>query len=177
MPPRTLTRRRIARFASSLLLGGAAAPAVAQAPVADWLRQINEHHRQIRNAFTDVSDARDAAERRAAERALRRLLTAHSFAEETAIYPGLAAVGQKAEAERAYGEHGHAKIELAELDIIPDKMSPPYLAKLYAFQKAVALHIREEQSILYPALAKAADAALAKRMSDAYRAEFARYVA
>lgn len=178
------SRRDLTRLAGAAILASAIIPTVtsAQTSVAsqtaqpDWLSQILAHHRQLEKAFEAVKATKSAGERTAAQENLAKILTAHAFAEETSIYPAMAMGGTKADADSAYKEQDQVKIDMAALDAIPDKMSPPYLSKLDAIQKAVAEHMKHEESQWYPALAKSTDANMNKKMSEHYRRDFARFI-
>ncbi len=78
-----------------------------------WLSLILDHHEQIEQAFADVAAARSATGRRHAAKELGLVLTGHSIAEESVIYPALAKLGDKSASQEAYKEQSEAKTQMA----------------------------------------------------------------
>ena len=74
----------------------------------EWLRLVLAHHRALEDAFARVASAGDANGRRQAQRWLSTLLTGHSLADETVLYPAMALGYQKAHATAAYTEQSGA---------------------------------------------------------------------
>jgi hypothetical protein len=141
----------------------------------DWLSQILDHHREIEARFADVKAATSAEGRRAAQAELALILTAHSGAEEAAIYPALAADKQVGHAELAYQEQSAAKMEMGLLERL-DPMSQDYLDKLGHIEGAVAHHVFSEEGTWFLELAKDLNAAEEAMVTRRYREEFERYV-
>lgn len=111
----------------------------------DWLSLVLDHHDSIEAAFAQVKAAPDAASRRAAQRHLAILLTGHSNAEETVLYPEMADSGHKSHASMAYEEQAMTKVQLALLDKI-EPMTQDYLDKLEHIRGAVTHHMFQEES-------------------------------
>ena len=153
----------------------ARARARAAAAGSGWLSLTLDHHVQIEAAFDKVRDATSATGRRAAQKLLGAILTAHSIAEEAVIYPGMALTTQKGPSAEAYVEQSAAKVQMAALDDL-DPMSQDYLDKLEHVRGAVAHHVCEEEGEWFPELRAQADTALQARMSKRYREEFERYM-
>lgn len=153
----------------------ARARARAAAAGSGWLTAILDHHRQIEQAFEAVKAAGSAATRRAKQKWLGAVLTAHSIAEESAIYPAMALTGQKAHSTEAYAEQSAAKVQMAALDDL-EPMSQDYLDKLEHVRAAVANHVCEEEGTWFPALREQADPERQGRMTRRYREEFGRYM-
>lgn len=153
----------------------ARAKAQAAARPGDWLSQILDHHRGIEAQFAAVKAATDAASRRSEQKKLGILLTGHSIAEETAIYPALAADKQVGHAELAYQEQSAAKMEMGLLERL-DPMSQDYLDKLGHIEGAVAHHIYSEEGTWFTELAESADAVDQARIAQRYAEEYARYM-
>jgi len=154
----------------------ARAKARAAATAGDWLSLVLEHHARIEAAFEAVRAARDAATRTSAQKRLAIILTGHSNAEESVIYPALAAeADEKGHATMAYTQQAGAKLEMAELENLAP-MSQDYMDKLEHIRGAVAHHVYEEEGTWFleikDKLAPEAQAKLTKR----YQEEFARYV-
>lgn len=139
-----------------------------------WLAAILNHHREIEARFADVKAAASADDRRAAQKQLALILTAHAVAEEAAIYPALAADKQVGHAELAYQEQAAAKMEMGLLERL-DPMSEDYLDKLEHIRGAVAHHIYSEEGTWFLELTKDVDAAEQARITTRYHEEFARY--
>ena len=140
-----------------------------------WLSHILDHHQQIEQAFEAVETASSATARRNAQKWLGAILTGHSIAEETVIYPAMALTEQKAHAGHAYTEQSGAKVQMAALDDL-DPMSQDYLDKLEHIRGAVAHHVYEEEGTWFPALRAQADPERQGRMTRKYREEFDRYM-
>lgn len=153
----------------------ARAKAQSAASVGDWLSMVLEHHRQIEAAFAAVKAASSPTARVAAQKALGVLLTGHSIAEETVLYPALVAADEKAHATKAYTEQSAAKAEMGLLETIPP-MTQEYLDKLEHIRGAVAHHVYEEEGTWFIELKEKATTQEQARLSERYAEEFARYV-
>ena len=88
---------------------------------------VLEHHLQIEQAFEDVKAANTASARRAAAKTLAVILTGHSNAEESVLYPALVAADEKSHAAMAYSEQAAAKIQQMGLLERLAPMSQEYL--------------------------------------------------
>src|SRR6185312_3381214 len=78
--------------------------ALAYAKPDDWLGLILEHHDRIEAAFAAVVAASAGPSRQAAFKSLALILTAHSNAEESVIYPALVRAGHDVHALEGYKE-------------------------------------------------------------------------
>lgn len=139
-----------------------------------WLALIIDHHERIEQAFADVAAARSATGQRAAQKELGILLTGHSNAEESVIYPALAKIGDRSASREAFKEQSEAKTEMAMLEDL-EPMSEAYLAKLEEIRTAVQHHVFEEESTWFPQLRREADTAQQARLTRRYKEEFERY--
>ena len=140
-----------------------------------WLQLVKAHHRMIEQAFAELIDAggRDFSRCAVLHKRLSYLLTAHSVAEENVLYPALAMCGLQSDSDRLYLDQAHAKVMNALLDLSDEKCGPDWLEKATQLRDAVLRHVKEdEESELYPQLAKAIDAATAGKLDMAYRREF-----
>jgi hypothetical protein len=153
----------------------ARARAEAAAVPGGWLAQVLDHHREIEARFADVKAATTAEDRRAAQKELALILTAHSIAEEAAIYPALAADKQVGHAELAYQEQSAAKMEMGLLERL-DPMSEDYLDKLEHIRGAVAHHVYSEEGTWFLELVDDVNAAEDARIARRYAEEFAQYL-
>lgn len=140
----------------------------------DWLALALEHHQEIENAFSQAKNA-TVSERQAALEHLAIVLTGHSNAEESVIYPALALAGEKAHAMHAYKEQATAKMGMAELER-GTASSHEFLDKLEHIRTAVAHHMYEEESTWFIQLKQRASADEERQMSERYREEYERYV-
>lgn len=139
----------------------------------DWLSLALDHHDQIRSAFADGRDAKSAAERTAAMKALAIVLNGHSLAEELVLYPALGQAGEKLHAAQAYIEQTTAKAQMAELEnIAPSK--PAWLDKWEHIEGAVLTHIYEEESDWFLKLKEKGEHQA--RLTARYAEEYERYV-
>lgn len=140
-----------------------------------WLAMILAHHLEIESAFDAVEMATSAASRRAAQTQLAAILTGHSNAEESVIYPALVQLDVEAHATKAYTEQSATKVNMAELDAM-EPMSQDFLDKLDQIRSAVTHHMYEEESEWFPELKEKADAATQSRLTRRYREEIERYL-
>jgi hemerythrin superfamily protein len=153
----------------------ARARASATARSGDWLSMILNHHQQIEDAFAAVKSTDTAATRVAAQKKLGLLLTGHSNAEESVIYPALTVIHEKGHATMAYTEQAAAKTQMAMLENLAP-MTQEYLDKLEHIRGAVAHHMYEEESTWFPELKDKAPGADQAKLTARYEEEFKRYV-
>lgn len=163
-PPETDEQRREAR-----------AKAYAAAQPGDWLSQILDHHLQIEAAFASVKASSDAAERKAALKDLALVLTGHSIAEESVIYPALADGGEKAHAGAGYEEQAMVKVQMALLETM-DPMSDDFMDKLEHIEGAVAHHVYAEEGNWFLDLKDKLPILDQIRLTDRYAEEYRRYI-
>jgi hypothetical protein len=141
----------------------------------DWLSAVLDHHLEIEDAFAAVESSHDAITRTAAHRRLAVLLTGHSNAEESVLYPALARASDKGHASTAYSEQAEAKMAMGELEQLPP-MSTSYLDKLRQIQQAVAQHVYEEEGTWFLDLKHKVSPADQTKLAHRYLEEFERYV-
>jgi hemerythrin superfamily protein len=165
MPPESEQARKQAR-----------AKARAAAKSGDWLSMILGHHEQIEAAFAAVKSATTAATRMAAQKKLAIILTGHSNAEESVIYPALTTVNEKGHAGTAYTEQAAAKTQMALLDNLAP-MTQDYLDKLEHIRGAVAHHVYEEEGTWFLELKERMAPTDQTKLTSRYKEEFDRYVA
>jgi hemerythrin superfamily protein len=140
-----------------------------------WLASVLDHHVQIENCFAAVKAAGSVASCKKAQKQLALILTGHSIAEESVIYPAIAANGQHGGADTLYSEQSAAKIEMSALDDF-EPMSQDYVDKLEQVRVAVTHHMYEEENEYFPKLKEIADSAMQSKLSRKYKEEFERYV-
>jgi hemerythrin superfamily protein len=147
----------------------------AAAKSGDWLSMILEHHMQIENAFAAIKTAKASGTRRLAEKRLGVLLTGHSNAEESVVYPALALHGEKGHATSGYTEQAAVKIQMAALETL-DPMSQDYLDKVEHIRGAVAHHVYEEEGKWFLELNEKLSPTDAAQITKRYQEEFDRYL-
>lgn len=150
-------------------------PRRAQPAPRDWLSLIIDHHERIEDAVAKVKAASGASERRSAQKWLGVILTGHSIAEESVIYPALMTGGEKGHAQMGYSEQEAVKVQMAELEKM-DPESQDYLDKLEHIRGALAHHVYEEEGTWYPELKDSVSGEDQSLLTQRYREEFDRYV-
>jgi len=140
----------------------------------DWLSLVLDHHEQIEAAFSAVKAAPEAASRRAAQKRLAVLLTGHSIAEESVIYPALVKADEQGHATKAYTEQSGAKVQMALLEDL-DPMSQEFDDKLEHIRGAVAHHVYEEEGNWFVELKEKLPPADQTKLTFRYAQEFSRY--
>jgi hypothetical protein len=146
------------------------------ATAGDWLSLVLQQHREIESCFAAVKAARDASSRTAAQKKLGVLLTGHSNAEESVIYPALAGpADEKGHAMMAYSEQAGAKINMAILETLAP-MSQEYLDKLEHIRGAVAHHVYEEEGTWFLEIKEKLAPADQAKLTQRFKEEFERYV-
>jgi hemerythrin superfamily protein len=163
MPPESAQDRANARKLAESLAGDG-----------DWLAIVLEHHRQIEALFTQAMVARDAPGRLAALKRLAVLLTGHANAEESVLYPAVAAGGEKGHAAMAYQEQAMTKVEMSLLEKL-DPMGKDWREKLEHIQGAVLHHAYEEEGTWFAELQQQLPAADRPRLTRRFVEEFERY--
>ena len=133
-----------------------------------------DQHEQLERAFAAVRQAPTSDEQRGAQKTLAVLLTGHSIAEETVLYPAMALGDQKGHSTAAYTEQSAAKVQAAALEAL-EPLSDDYHAKLEHLRAAVSHHMFEEESKWFYELANSGDSAFQMRLSRRFDEEFQRY--
>jgi hypothetical protein len=149
--------------------------ALSAATPGDWLSLVLEHHEKIEAAFAVVKHAKTAAAQTAALKKLAKILTGHSIAEESVLYPALADGGDKGHATKAYTEQSAAKIQMALLEKL-EPLSEDFMDKLEHIRGAVAHHMYEEEGNWFLDLKQKDVASDQDRLADRYMEEFDRYM-
>ena len=144
------------------------------ATTGDWLSMVLEHHRQIESAFAAVKAATDSGSRIKAQKRLALLLTGHSIAEESVLYPALVKADEEGHSTKAYTEQSAAKVQMGLLEDLPP-MSQEYLDKLEHIRGAVAHHVYEEEGNWFLDLKKKLPATDQVKLTFRYHEEFSRY--
>lgn len=140
-----------------------------------WLAMVLDHHLQIEAAFQATRNASTAETRKAALKHLAVVLTGHSIAEESVLYPALALNGEKGHSEAGYLEQSVVKVQMAALDEI-EPMSQDFLDKLEHIRGAVLHHMYEEEGTWFLELNDKVAPAMQTKLTALYQQEFGRYV-
>lgn len=151
------------------------AKARALARPGDWLDQVLDQHDRIEAAFAAVKAAPDAASQRAAQKELAVVLTGHSNAEESVLYPALVDDGHKAHAGLAYEEQAAAKVQMALLEKI-EPLTQDYFDKLEHVRGAVTHHMYQEESSWFLDIQREVPEADQAMLTRRFAEEVERYV-
>ena len=138
-----------------------------------WFALALEHHDLLRAAFAETRNAENARARSTSLRHLTVLLLGHAQAEESILYPALAAVDEKAHAEIGYNEQALVKMQMAVLETLPP-MSQEFMDKLDHIEGAVLHHMYEEEGTWFLELQEKAESQVT--LTRRFKEEFERYV-
>ena len=138
-----------------------------------WFALALEHHDLLRAAFAETRNAENARARSTSLRHLAVLLLGHAQAEESILYPALAAVDEKAHAEIGYNEQALVKMQMAVLETLPP-MSQEFMDKLDHIEGAVLHHMYEEEGTWFLELQEKAESQVT--LTRRFKEEFERYV-
>lgn len=164
----------MSHFEIKVARGDARARAQAAATPGDWLSTLLSHHVQIESAFSAVKNASNVATQMKSQSHLVEILTGHSNAEESVIYPALIGVNEKAHATKAYAEQAATKTQMGLLErLVP--MTQDYFDELEQIRDAVAHHMFEEEGTWFLELKARTPLADQSHLTQRYREEFARY--
>lgn len=152
----------------------ARAKARAAAKPENWLALVLDHHTWIEDAFAAVRNAPDGPARLTALKSLALILTGHSNAEESVIYPALARSGHKAHATAGYEEQAEAKVHMGELEQL-DPAGKEFPEKLEHIRGAVVHHMYEEEHDRLLDLVEL-PAEDQERLTQRFKEEFERYM-
>lgn len=138
-----------------------------------WLARVLSQHEDIERGFATALDATSEAAARQAVKELAVLLTAHSVAEEVALYPVLVMEGHKTHATEAYEEQQMTKVQMAELERLAP-LTQEWRDKLEHIRGAVLHHVYREESTWFPELIKEASAGDRAMLEMRFSEEFDR---
>jgi hemerythrin superfamily protein len=120
----------------------------------DPFEALAQDHRRVLALFERIeATPHSAVARRAAMLfQLKRMLTAHTLAEEDIVYPMLHDDAHRAEeAKKLYREHADMKVRLFELEH-KAKDDPSWIEDLRSLHRIVQEHAREEEESEFPKL-------------------------
>jgi hypothetical protein len=132
----------------------------------DAVSLIKEDHRRLERLFERLQSG-DGDRRALVEEVVARL-TAHARAEEQEVYPEIALLNTKEEAEIGHAEHEHQEAEhlLGKVHNLVD--SPHFEQALADLVEAVRHHVEEEEREVLPALREAVDGPGLERLGEAF---------
>lgn len=143
-----------------------------EAMTGDWLDSTKAHHQMLAEEFDELI-ACSPEDRAVRYKRLAYLLTAHSVAEENAVYPALAMCGLQTESDRLYLDEAHAKVQNAMLDMADDRLGDRWLERAKTLRDDVLKHAEvDEEGELYPQLQAALDAGMQAKLTSTYLREF-----
>lgn len=165
METRGISARDLISFGAGVLAGLAAgriAPPVAGQAIGsltaraggDPFDALARDHRNVLALFDVIERTDDSARLRRATLLfqLKRMLTAHTLAEEDIIYPMLRDDAQREEmATKLYRDHAEMKVRLFELEH-QSKNSPAWMSKLRELRQIIEAHARQEEESEFPRL-------------------------
>ena len=177
-PP--LQRRLVIAGAAALaLLPMREAVAQAAASRADWFTMVQMHHALIAKSFEELLASGPSGNYLKRDMLIRTIgyqLTAHSVAEENAIYPALALNGMTAESDKLYLDQSHAKVLNTRLEMtaMANREGRDWLVPARELYAAVLKHAKEdEEGRLYPQLRAKLDSGGNAMVGALYQREFA----
>jgi hemerythrin superfamily protein len=139
----------------------------------DVVDLIMQDHRQVEELFEKLKSQPD--QRAGLVPVLTTLLTAHSRAEESEVYPAAAEAGGADEVEHSQEEHVEADQLLARL-AQTDPESPEFDSALDELVKAVSHHVEEEESTVLPGMRERMPAERLGELGDAFLASRKRHL-
>ncbi|MBY0371169.1 hemerythrin domain-containing protein [bacterium] len=117
---------------------------------------IKTDHRQVAELFKEIEGSSDRARKKRTRLLvqLEEALTAHTEAEEVAVYPSLkqisatADIGYEAEEEHGVVRYLFSQIHEADVD------SEEWMARVTVLREVVEHHVKEEEDELFPKMRK-----------------------
>ena len=131
----------------------------------DVVDLIMSDHREVERLFDVLKN--EPEKRSLTLPVLTTLLTAHSRAEESEVYPAAAESGGAEDVEHSQKEHLEADQLLAKLaDTDPD--APEFEKRLQDLVDAITHHVEEEEKDLLPGMRERMDEAELNRLADRF---------
>lgn len=133
----------------------------------DVVDLIMNDHRELEKIFDTLLNEPD--KRAALVPVMTTLLTAHSRAEESEVYPAAREAGGEEDVEHSQKEHLEAD-QLAKAVADTDPGSPDFPAALRQLVDAVKHHVEEEEETVLPGLRARVDDARRQELGEAFLA-------
>lgn len=153
------TGAMLAAGAAGLAVGLAANVArkfAVQAPTmlsGEWDEALAAEHKLTLKVFDalEATTEQNTTKRSALLMNLKHMLAKHDMQEGNIVYPALRDAGETEAADHLTKDHGYVKQYLYDLSNMP-KDSPAWIAKLRQFRSDIEIHMREEETSLFPRL-------------------------
>lgn len=152
----------------------ARAKATAASDPGDWLSLVLDHHIEIEDALEVVENAGSADERLEAFKEFAVILTGHSIAEESVLYPALSANSETGHADMGYSEQSMVKMQMAALEKL-DPMSKEFEDRFEDVKDALLHHMYEEEGNWFLDVKKKSSLEEQQILTTRYTEEFERY--
>jgi hemerythrin-like domain-containing protein len=123
--------------------------------VNDPVALLKKDHREVLAMLTSLADSKPGARRRSTVDKLVGALKLHMQIEEEDVYPLVARLVDKEDAEEATIEHGLARDGLASLQQLVDK--PGFGAAVAMLTAGIKHHVKEEEQEIFPELKRKLD--------------------
>jgi len=133
----------------------------------DVVDLIMKDHRELERLFDTLLNEPD--KRAGLVPLMTTLLTAHSRAEESEVYPAARAAGGEDDVEHSQKEHLEAD-QLARKVAETDPDSEDFEAALRALVDAVTHHVEEEETTVLPGMRERIDSARREELGEAFLA-------
>ena len=133
----------------------------------DVVDLIMSDHREVERLFVVLEN--EPAQRALALPVLTTLLTAHSRAEESEVYPAAAEAGGAEDVEHSQKEHLAADQLLGRL-ADTDPMAPEFEERLKELVDAISHHVEEEEKTVLPGMRERMDADRLAELADRFSA-------
>lgn len=134
--------------------------------MADVVDLIMNDHREVERMFEQLRS--DPSSRPGLTPVLTTLLTAHSRAEESQVYPAaISEAGETEEVSHSQAEHAEADQLLADLAAC-DPEGPDYDEVLAKLVEAITHHVEEEEAKVLPGLRQALEPSRLDELGQAF---------
>jgi hemerythrin-like domain-containing protein len=125
---------------------------------------LKRDHREVAHMLKTLDSSKPGARRRATVDKLTDALELHMEIEERDIYPVVARVIGKEEAEEAGIEHGLVREGLADLRRLVDE--PGFGAVVAMLTAGIRHHVKEEETEVFPELKRKIDREQVRELGD-----------
>ena len=130
----------------------------------DPIAILKRDHREVAKMLKILAASKPGARRRQTVEKLSQALELHMEIEERDIYPVVARVVGKDEAEEANVEHGLAREGLADLRRLVDE--PGFGAAVAMLTAGIRHHVKEEEQEVFPELKRKIDRNELRELGD-----------
>lgn len=165
-----------AACASLPAIGMAGGPRMAPDIVAgDWDEILTAEHRAVDQMFNEMMAPSTTPARKADLSAMvKDALSQHALREENVVYPALRRMGAEQEARELFVEHADMKTALSIITTQPPT-DPQWMEAANALVTSVRSHVREEETMIFPAFKARLSAEDNAMLTELVRMEAAKY--